>query len=323
MSKAIFSIEKVHSTREFNGKYKHNYRENRVENADPAKTGLNKELISLEGKTYNQAFREKINSLPYYKKHNIRSNNVRGIEVMLTYGSKNIPDGFDQKKWEEENVKWLQNTFGKENVVSAVVHYDETTPHIHAMVIPIDENGCLNAKEIIGGPSGLSEKQQSYADCMSTLGLEKRMKYSVAKHEDIKRFYSAINNALVQKLPEPKHNEDVADYFKRAQSYFEKRNLQNIAIVKEMSNKINELKTASVQSDINYAAEMSEYYNLKKIMGDNINEMRKKIQLIEHINKGLQDYPDREYVQDVKEAIQEIILFAKERERNMEITTSK
>jgi len=31
----------------------------------------------------------------------------------------------------------LQEEFGKDNVVSAVLHMDETTPHIHATIVPI------------------------------------------------------------------------------------------------------------------------------------------------------------------------------------------
>lgn len=40
-------------------------------------------------------------------------------------------------EWCDDNIKWLQDTFGKENVVSAVLHMDEKTPHIHATVVPI------------------------------------------------------------------------------------------------------------------------------------------------------------------------------------------
>ncbi|WP_303013973.1 plasmid recombination protein [uncultured Bacteroides sp.] len=35
------------------------------------------------------------------------------------------------------NLQWLYRTFGRENTVSAVLHMDEHTPHIHATVVPI------------------------------------------------------------------------------------------------------------------------------------------------------------------------------------------
>ena len=40
-------------------------------------------------------------------------------------------------EWCDDNLQWLHCTFGKENTVSAVLHMDEHTPHIHATVVPI------------------------------------------------------------------------------------------------------------------------------------------------------------------------------------------
>jgi hypothetical protein len=43
----------------------------------------------------------------------------------------------DQRKFFEETVKFLQKRYGENNCVSAEVHYDETTPHLHYCFIPI------------------------------------------------------------------------------------------------------------------------------------------------------------------------------------------
>ena len=40
-------------------------------------------------------------------------------------------------KWIEANLRWLYVTFGKENLVSCVLHMDEKTPHLHATIVPI------------------------------------------------------------------------------------------------------------------------------------------------------------------------------------------
>ena len=39
--------------------------------------------------------------------------------------------------WRDDNLEWLRKTFGKDNLVSAVLHLDEKTPHIHATVVPV------------------------------------------------------------------------------------------------------------------------------------------------------------------------------------------
>lgn len=40
-------------------------------------------------------------------------------------------------EWCNDNLQWLYKNFGRENTVSAVLHMDEQTPHIHATVVPI------------------------------------------------------------------------------------------------------------------------------------------------------------------------------------------
>ena len=70
----------------------------------------------------------------------IGTNQVRVIRVMLTgtqEDMKRIAQEGRLKAWCADNLAWLRKTFGAENVVSAVLHMDETTPHIHAAVVPI------------------------------------------------------------------------------------------------------------------------------------------------------------------------------------------
>ena len=50
-------------------------------------------------------------------------------------------------EWCDDNLQWLHRTFGKENTVSAVLHMDEHTPHIHATVVPIVTGERRKAKK--------------------------------------------------------------------------------------------------------------------------------------------------------------------------------
>ena len=52
--------------------------------------------------------------------------------------------------------------FGKQNIISAVVHMDEATPHMHLCFVPLTEDGRLSSKELIGGPKGLSTLQDQF-----------------------------------------------------------------------------------------------------------------------------------------------------------------
>ena len=50
-------------------------------------------------------------------------------------------------EWCDDNLQWLHRTFSKENTVSAVLHMDEHTPHIHATVVPIVTGERRKAKK--------------------------------------------------------------------------------------------------------------------------------------------------------------------------------
>lgn len=58
-------------------------------------------------------------------------------------------------------------TFGEDNIISAVVHLDEKTPHMHICFVPITKEGRLSSKAIIGGPQGLVKLQDMYYEHMA------------------------------------------------------------------------------------------------------------------------------------------------------------
>jgi hypothetical protein len=109
-------------------------------NADPERKYLNRNLIEYPDgvETRTQAIQHRIETAGIKRK--ISHNQVRALQIMLSGTPEDmlrIQATGKLKEWCEDNIKWLQDTFGKENVVSAVLHLDEKTPHIHATVVPI------------------------------------------------------------------------------------------------------------------------------------------------------------------------------------------
>ena len=45
-------------------------------------------------------------------------------------------------------TKFFEERYGIENVISAVIHMDETTPHMHLNLVPITKDGRLCSKEL-------------------------------------------------------------------------------------------------------------------------------------------------------------------------------
>lgn len=90
-------------------------------------------------------------------------------------------------------LAWLRKRHGVENVISSTVHLDESTPHLVAYVVPRTKDGRLSCRDFLGGPSKLREMQDSfYASCGITHGLERGVRGSKAKHEEIAAFYTAL-----------------------------------------------------------------------------------------------------------------------------------
>ena len=318
---SFISTEKIKDAGTFTRKMEHNFRLfGHIPNADPNRTYLNEELISLpNGSTYIDEYNKKILNSKYYQNHAVRKDAVRGIEIMMTYSGKEIPEDFDRSKWQEENIKWLKDYFGDENVISAVLHLDETTPHIHAIVIPM-VNERLNAKEFLGGRQKLRELISDYSKRMEPLGLTRGLKGSTAKHTDIRDFYTALNTEKIKTLPEPKQSESLDDYYQRAQKAFEISNYQHLNEIKEKEREIHENNSLSLNEKLEFYEEKTAFtqkiHDLERVFGTTPEDALKKINSMNNINQGLKDYPNREYADQVYSGIREILRYEKEKDKH-------
>ncbi|MBD2134278.1 plasmid recombination protein [Sphaerospermopsis sp. FACHB-1094] len=79
-----------------------------------------------------------------------------------------------------------------DRIVRAELHLDEVTPHIHAYFVPLDENGQLRCNHFFDGRQKMRDFQESYFAAVQHLGLERGIRGSVAKHQDIKDFYRIV-----------------------------------------------------------------------------------------------------------------------------------
>jgi hypothetical protein len=127
-----------------------------------------------------------------------------GLEFVLTaspaYFRPDAPDqagAYDPARLDafgKAALGWLKATFGAENVISAVIHLDEATPHMQALVVPVDpDTGRLCAARWVDGRAKLSALQDSFAGACWSLGLERGIRGSRAQHVRVKEFYAAVN----------------------------------------------------------------------------------------------------------------------------------
>lgn len=67
----------------------------------------------------------------------------------------------EQLEYFKKSYEFIENRYGKENMVSATVHFDEKTPHMHVNFVPVTQDGRLSAKDLFG-PKDLRKLQDDY-----------------------------------------------------------------------------------------------------------------------------------------------------------------
>lgn len=306
MGYCFMRFEKIKTSTSFTGKYAHNFRTMEVPNANPSLRHFNEELIGMpEGETYYSLYKKKVRESPIYADHKPRKDAVKGLEFVLEYNPKTVGEDFDEDKWKEENVKWLTDTFGKENVISAVCHRDEGAGayygscHIHAIVIPM-RDGRLNAKHYTGGRRILSDLQTSYGKYMERVGLERGLQGSHAKHMDIQRFYAAENKILADELPMPKENENIYEYRERVNAMYVDSNLKHFSEKLQLQQKVNEARTM----DMNDKLELSKLRKQIKTSEKAERQAQRFEEILNGLKHGYFETPEQN--EEFKKQMQEI-----------------
>lgn len=162
----------------------------------------------------------------------IRKDQVCCIEIRLSASPEAMAEIIVQGRlmdWCRESVKWAQREHGKENIVSAVLHMDEETPHLHVSLVPVvqgeskkqattkkraakdkekaesegteppkkkrrykkkaDASTLRLCADDIMTQSGLKRYQTEYAAAMEQFGLRRGEENSPARHKDLAEYY--------------------------------------------------------------------------------------------------------------------------------------
>lgn len=130
---------------------------------DPGRTHLNFHLVEPQGRYRTEAERQ-IREAGC----RTRTDSVRLVETVITAS----PEFFQGKSMKEirvffrEALEFIKQKQNPDTIISAVVHMDEKTPHMHLSFVPLTEDGRLSAKEIIGNKKKLIKWQDAYWEHM-------------------------------------------------------------------------------------------------------------------------------------------------------------
>ncbi len=234
MSYAIIRNEKLTRVQAM-GAYKHNERKTKNhsnKNIDSSKTELNYYLKKNE-LSYIKEF-DKIKE-KYDLKGQIRSNINIMCEMVFTSDQKFFDKiGYEEnKRYFEESYKFIceYKNLGKQNIISAVVHIDEDTPHMHLLFIPvvhtIDKQGNkidkVCCRDFWKGKNSYRDLQNAYFKHISEKGFKlergelvevtNREHYSVQEYKRITNFENTkeLLSSIKLELPE---TPDIKDFKK-------------------------------------------------------------------------------------------------------------
>lgn len=177
VSYSIARVAKVKGGVNTSGIQKHVQRENEHYNnkdIDHEKTALNYDLIHGQEKQNYKELIEKRLAEGYNGKRKIRSDAIKHVDGVIT-SDHDFFKGMDQSKvnrFFQDSKEFLEQEYGKENMLYATVHLDEATPHMHFGFVPLTKDGRLSAKEVIGNKQALTRFQDRFHEFVKERGYD-------------------------------------------------------------------------------------------------------------------------------------------------------
>ena len=181
MAYAIFRTEKYKTNYAIGGLMRHHLRENpeEVDGLDPSRSHLNITIGAADRPALFKAIKERIATTT--RKPRPDANRI--VENVFTAS----PEFFlgmayeDQKAYLLQCVEFAKELFGAENVIAAYLHFDEKTPHVHVVAVPIETSTrttktttrqatTLNAGHYLGGSEKCINLQTQFAEFVQAKG---------------------------------------------------------------------------------------------------------------------------------------------------------
>lgn len=267
-------------------------------NADPTRTHLNRELVEFPDGVSDrtEAISHRIRTAGIKRK--ITPGQVRAIRIVLSGTHEDMMKLQDEGRLDEwcgDNLQWLYHTFGKENTVSAVLHMDEHTPHIHATVVPIvtGERRKANKKQADGKRSyrkkvntvrlcaddvltreKLVVYHDSYARVMGKYGLQRGVRGSEARHTTTAQYY----RDLIRQTSELEAN------VQQLQTEQQQAEQQLDEVRQEV--KSEKLEAAKMEAKAAFVAKVGSLFGSNKLKEER-EELQQRISALENQNKEL------------------------------------
>jgi len=201
VSYSVFRIQGIKTTGDLVGISKHNKDRVSHTNQDIDTSKSKDNIILIECNNYNSKFNDivapmkqehtermktmRADRIKTFNQHINSSKNDVAFEMVFTSDNEFF-DGLnrnDIKKWAEKSLDFVTKDLGIErrNILHAIVHMDEKTPHLHVVAVPLVKTynkkqnkdvWSISRRQYINGKSQLSKAQDIYNQRMNEGGYE-------------------------------------------------------------------------------------------------------------------------------------------------------
>lgn len=341
---ASINIEKIKSKHGIQSIIQHNKREHSRysnEDIDLNKTRLNTTMEQKTADECYQYFKDRLNELDNTTNTNFRKDRVEAIGIEFT-----IPSEVDSSKFEEFAYRYLCDKYGKENIISADCHRDEvhdyidngevkeSLEHIHAVVIPVDNNGKLNAKKVMGNKYEMKQMQKDFDELVFKEFGIKYQKGTIPKKKTVEELKRSSNIELSERkgfldkvlVKKDEYNQLVNKSNLYQQTLDEKNRLESsytkietqYKVTRKNAEKIINMKDEIKQREETLKRQKEEEYNNQKVLDKQHKEMDNNERTIAWQNTVIND--KKKTVQEELESVN-AVNFVRELMQNLRVKT--
>lgn len=168
--KFVLRVKKLKNELSIRASIQHVYREKVSDNVNPEKIVDNEKYVDCGDSDNFQRIHEKRLS-DENPKQDAKSTQL--MEFVISASPEQLSrHDFDQGQYFRDSIKFVESLHGAENILSAVIHRDEDTPHMHVHVVPINQIEAVTRKrsvQVKGGKAGEREIREFVVEAHSTL----------------------------------------------------------------------------------------------------------------------------------------------------------
>ena len=147
---------------------------------DSERTRNNYRFTPYFGKTYTEFISGRIKELGLSPRKDavVMNSFVLGSDKTFFDGLSRV----EQYNFFSDCYKFFTERYGEENIIAAVVHNDETTPHMHLNLMPVTKDGRLCSKQLFDKPQLQQLQTDFYESVGKRWGLQRGKEGSQKKH---------------------------------------------------------------------------------------------------------------------------------------------